>query len=521
MASGFNLKSVTNLKSLLNLPIVHQLLFILGVAAGVTVGIMVYTSIREPIYRPLDYQINSQNIAAVVDTLDKAGIQYKVNQQDGLVYVAAKDIQLARLKLATAGVSRDDGFNFSYLNDQNNIGNSQFLENARYLHALESDLAKTISSLEGISAARVHIAIPQNNIFADENRRPTASVVLSMVPGYAADKERIRSIVQIVASSVPGLDPKDVSVTDQYGHLLSNALDEKSVYSTEQLSYQNNVQNYYEKRIESMIVPMLGDNKVSVRVHANIDFSQQEEASESFDPKQQVLRSEQTITEQNGGGGASGVPGSLSNTPPSNNQAKQQAKGGGEEKNESVKNYEVGKSVTYKKSDYAKVTNLSVAVVVGDEMVMDPKTHKYISEPISQDKLNKITELVKATIGYDQKRGDNVTVLNSSFNALQMNNAEGGGIRLWDEPWFWDLVKRLIGISIGIVFLVVIYRRISHHLKITATQKTMYISEDGNESETKKILGATKEEQLDRLKRLANQEPSRVALIIKNWVGKP
>ena len=226
-------KLVESARNLLQGAAAKQLFALVGIAASVAMGMTLYMSIKDPLYRPLDYQVNSQNLSAIVDTLDKAGVQYKINDTDGLLYVAAKDMQMARMRLASAGVTKDDSFNFSYLNDQAGIGNSQFLENARYIRALESDLAKTISALEGVSAARVHIAIPQNNIFADENQRPTASVVVNAAAGLSADKEKIRAIVQIVASSVPGLDPNDVAITDQYGHYLSSAMDKDSIFSAE------------------------------------------------------------------------------------------------------------------------------------------------------------------------------------------------------------------------------------------------------------------------------------------------
>ena len=289
--------SLGSLRSILQSTVVRQLAFLIGVAGSVALGIVLFMSIKEPTYQPLDYQLNPQNMASIVDTLEKAGIKYKMNEQDGVILIPAEDMQLAHIKLSSAGVAKDDGFNFSFLNDQNNIGNSQFLENARYLRALENDLSKTIIAIEGVSSARVHIAIPQNNVFADENARPTASVVLGIAPGLTSDKEKVRAIVQIVAGSVPGLDPKDVSITDQYGHYLSGLMDQDALYNAEQLTYQNNVQSYYEKRIESMIMPLVGENKISVRVFANIDFTQQEEAKEQYNPDKNAILSEQDVNE--------------------------------------------------------------------------------------------------------------------------------------------------------------------------------------------------------------------------------
>ena len=510
-----------NVKSLIQVPMFRQLVFMIGVAGSVALGIALYMSIQEPSYRALDYQVTPQNMAALVDTLDKANIKYKMNEQEGVIMIPAADFQLAHLKLSAAGVPRDDGFNFSFLNDQNSIGNSQFLENARYLRALENDLAKTIDAIEGVSSSRVHIAMPQNNIFADENNRPTASIVLSMAPGMSSDKEKIRAIMQIVSGSVPGLDPKDVAITDQYGHYLSNAMDVNSLFDAEQLNYQNNVQNYYEKRIESLIAPMLGENKVSVRVFANIDFTQQEEAKEQYDPDKKTLLSDQEVSEQSGSGGASGAPGSLSNTPPDGDQKPQASGGNQNNRTESTKNYENGKSVTYKKSNFAKVLGISAAVIVDDEANVDAKTGKSTSRPLDKDKIAKITDLVKATIGYDEARGDKVTVINSSFMANKLVTPTIV-THVWEQPWFWDSVKKYIGMFLGFIFLTVIYRRLSNYMKNTvkAAQATSLTFEDRNEFTLSPEMQKLKQEQINRLKELANREPARVASVIKNWVGK-
>ncbi len=521
MQSAESLKLLKNVKTAIQTPLAKQLIFMAGLAASVAVGIGVYNSFQEPIYRPLDYQVSSQNMSTIIDTLDKAGIHYKMGDTDGLIFVPAKDVQQAKLRLSAAGVAKDDSFNFQYLNDQGGIGSSQFMENARYLRALESDLSKTISGIEGISSAKVHIAIPENNIFADENRHPTASVVVMASPGFMLDKDKIRAIVQLVASSVPGLDPKDVAITDQYGHYLSGILNQDALYNAEQLTYQNNVQSFYEKRIQSLVVPLVGENKVSVRVFANIDFAQEEEANEKYDPKSKVIRSEQESKSSSSDGAASGPPGSLSNTPPESD-ADRKAGGagasGGNSSSESTKNYEIDKTVTYKKSGAAKVSALSVAVVVDNETTYDPKTKKSTSKPIAQDKLNKITDLVKATIGYDEKRGDKVTVVNSNF--IPLPETQSSSMHVWDEPWFWDMLKRFIGIALGLSILFMLYRKMTKFAKTDGGTELAPVGEDKNGYYMTPEMQALKQEQINRLKELANREPNRVASVIKNWIGK-
>jgi flagellar M-ring protein FliF len=516
------MSAALNLRSLLQSPMVRQLAFMIGIAGSVALGIVLFMSIQEPTYRPLDYQLNPQNMSAIVDTLEKAGIKYKMNEQDGVILIPAKDMQQARIKLSAAGVAKDDGFNFSFLNDQSNIGNSQFLENARYLRALENDLSKTISGIEGVSSAKVHIAIPQNNVFADENSKPTASVLLTIAAG--SDKEKIRAIVQIVSGSVPGLDPKDVAITDQYGHYLSGTMDQDALYNAEQLTYQNNVQSYYEKRIESLISPLMGENKVSVRVFANIDFTQQEEAKEAYTPDKTAIRSEQESSETSGSGDASGPPGSLSNSPPQSDAEKKATPSSSTStgRTESTKNYELNKSVSYKKSNFAKLQSLSVALVVDNEMQLDPKTGKMVSKALDQDKINKITQLVKASIGYDDTKGDRVTVINSSFNTEKTPETVVE-THPWDQPWFWDMIKKTVGIILGFSFLFILYRRMSAYVKASNKAQGSVSMLDFEEDDGFRItaeMQELKQQQINRLKELANREPNKVASVIKNWVGK-
>lgn len=515
-----DIKYFSSLKSILQAGAVRQLIFMIGIAVSVALGIVLFMTIQQPTYQALDYHVTQQNLSSIVDTLEKANIQYKINDQDGVILVPAKDMQNARLKLAAAGIPRDDGFSYSFLNNQNDLANSQFLENARYLRALENDLAKTISAIDGISAAKVHIAIPQNNLFADENQKVTASVMIDIAPSLVSDKEKVRSIMQLIADSVPGLDPKNVSITDQYGHFLSEGLDQSSVFSAAQLNYQNKMQSYYQDRIESLIVPIVGQNNVRVSVNANIDFTQQENAQEEYDPTKTAVLSEQSDNEQDSSGGASGAPGSLSNTPPEGDSAGASggSSSGSTSHRSSTKNYNVSKTVTYKKSNFAKVKSLSVAVVVDNEMVVDPKTKKMTSKPLSQDTINKITDLVKAAIGYDAARGDKVTVVNSEYSPVKPEPAIVE--HLWDKVWFWDMAKRIIGMILGFIFLFILYKKLSNFDGFAGRSRKVAEEDAQATNYGMDKMHELKTEGISRLKQIAATEPNRVALIIKNWVGK-
>lgn len=509
------------IKSIFSFNVVRRIFFLASIAASVAVGFGLYEWIQKPIYRPLPYFIDGNNLQSIIQVLDKNHIDYQLNESSHSISVPVTKIQNAKLSLARAGISNDKGFSFSYLNTESKIGGSQFLENARYTRALESDLAKTISDIQGVHAAKVHLAIPQNNIFADENRKPSASVIVHFTPGYENDKEKIRAIIQLIAASVPELDPSKVMITDQYGHDLSAALYSEAFLSHEHFDYQNNLQHYYENKIRSLITPIIGANKASISVNVNLDFTQQEEAREEFDPAQTTVRSEQTINESNGGTGALGVPGALSNLPPTNdNQANQnpQQTPSGQHRTESVKNYEISKSMHYIKRISPKIKDISVAVVVDNEQQFDKEANENIVTPLSKEKLQKLTDLVKSAIGFNQKRGDLVTIVNSSFIPEKIIRPDKKA--LWQEPWFWEWGKRAVGILLGFVFLFLMYRKFSKDLGIKRPSYPPAILSSGNDSHITPEMMALKEEQLKIIKELVAKEPTKVAGVIKKWIAK-
>lgn len=509
----------SQLKSIFDFDIVRRFFFLAGIAISVAIGFGIHQWTQEPIYRPLDFRINDKNITSIIDTLEDADIKYKLNESRGVISVPATDINMARMKLSSAGIQKDESFNFSFLNDKSKLGSSQFLENARYLRALEEDLSKTIGSIQGISSAIVHIAKPQNNIFADENSKTTASIIVNMSPGYIGDKEKIRAIIQLVAASVPELDPSNVAITDQYGHYLSSTVNSDYIHNQEQLSYQTNLEHNYEKRIQSLIFPIIGENKASINVNVDVDFTQQEEAKEAYDPSQKTIRSEQTVKEDNSSSSGGGVPGSLSNTPPTNGKQQQPAAQGGQSRSEEVKNYEVGKSTSYIKSESPKIKKISVAIVLDNEMTYDEKTKKMTSSPISKDKMDKIIELVKSSVGFSDTRGDKVTVINSGFVQQTQGVEKSPGI--WEEPWFWDLFKKLFGIILGFVFLFIIYRKISPEL---VRKKPVNELENKSSGDKNNMISAEmlrlKNQQIEILKDLVTTDPNKVVGVIKKWIVK-
>lgn len=519
------------LKELFQFDITKRISFLVGIALSVALGIGLYHWIQTPIYTPLPYYVDENNLSTIMQELDKSMILYKVNEYTHTISVPVKDLEKAKLSLSIAGVGKENPFSFSYLNDANQFGSSQFLENARYIHALEADLAKTISAIHGVNAAKVHLAIPQKNIFSDENTKPSASVMVNFTPGYEQDKEKIKAIIQLVAASVPSLEPKFVVITNQYGNYLSSALNQESFLNQDELDYQNNLQMYYEKRIRSLISPMVGRNKTSISVNINLDFTQQEEAKEAFDPNQTTLRSEQTLNENTSSANASGVPGALSNQPPENDSQQSNDNGqngqngqssqqqSGQSRNQSIKNYEVSKSTQYKKSTTPTINSISVAVIVDEDMVLDKKTKKMVSKPLPQEKVNNLIELVKSTIGFNAKRGDQVTVVNSIFKSEAIEAPIPSPI--WDNPLFLEWSKQILGVVLGFVFLFVIYKKFisGHKVKDGKNLPAIQATAHGGGQHITPEMMQLKEEQIKLLKDLVTKDPNKVANIIKKWIA--
>lgn len=505
------------MKDILGFDVVRRLFFLAGIALSVLIGFNLYHWIQEPLYRPLDYQLTNQNTSAIIDTLEKANIHYKINDVTNTISVPADVIHLVNRTLSAAGIQKDDAMTFSFLNEKNKLGASQFFENARYSRALEADLAKTIRGIQGISAAKVTIAKPASNVFADEHAKTTASIMITIAPGYERDKEKIRAIIQLVAASVPDLDPANIAITDQYGHFLSSMISQDYLINQEQLSYEKNLEVNYEKRIQSLINPMLGHNNASINVNADIDFTQQEEANENYEPNQKNLRSEQTITENNGAAGGGGVPGALSNQPPDANSPDASGGAGKATHSEAVKNYELSKSTRYVKSNTPKIVRLSVAVVLDDDMHYDEATKKMVRQPQDQAKIDKVTALVKAAIGFNAKRGDIVTVVNAGF--VHIDEEPMLATPLWQEPWFWDLIKKTVSIAVGFVLLVLVYRKISPELVGKRATSDLPPAVGGVNVITPEML-KLKNEQIQILKDMVSQDPNKVTGIIKKWIAK-
>lgn len=514
------------------LPRSRQIGLIVGVAAIVAAAVLVLLWSQEPTYDTLYANLDDKDAGEVVDALKNQGIDYKLDDKDGAIMVPAAKVHETRIKMAVLGLPRGGSAGFEILDkNTSGFGVSQFMEKARYTRALEGELARSIMTIDGIHSARVHLAIPKQTVFIREREKPTASVVVTLLPGVNLDKKQVDAIVHLVASSIPKLVPDAVTVVDQSGNLLSSK--EKSPemeLNDRQFSYTRRLEKSYVDRIEHILTPIVGPGGVRAQVVADVDFTVSEQTQELYNPDQAAVRSEQKQSEETVGKTDSGIPGALSNEPPGETQVPEKVQpGNGQSKEQKIKskkrstiNYEVDRTISHTRNPTGMVRRLSVAVVVDDHQRTDEKGDS-VNVPRSEEEMKRITSLVKEAVGFNLARGDSINVVNSSF----VEQAPSVELAMWEQPWFWDIAKQVIGAMVVLFLVFIILRPIMRNLARVPEP----ISEEEEELSELERQKARMQEELEReiqvadyetnlqtAKNLAKQDPKRVATVVRAWV---
>ncbi|MBA4285994.1 MAG: flagellar M-ring protein FliF [Xanthomonadaceae bacterium] len=550
-------------RKLQDLPGVRQLIAIAGVALAIAAGITLFFWAQKPNLAPLYPNLGEKDSAEVADALRAAGIEYKLDGATGMVAVAADKVHEARLRLASQGLPKGSSLGMEMIREEQGFGTSQFIETARYQLALETELSRTIGSLMAVKGARVHLALPKPSAFARSREQASASVMLELHPGRQLEAGQVASIVHMVASSVPNLLPSAVTVIDQYGHLLTrDGADSDADASAEQFAFARRVEADYVRRIEQLLAPMMGAGRVSAQVAADLDFSVTEEAREAYNPNPQAIRSEQTSEEANRNGGgapAQGIPGATSNQPPSPAQAvplntvNGAPVAGGtaaaaattaptSESRSATRNFELDKTVSHTRRSPGSVRRLSIAVLV-DNL---PKTNDKgvpVPTPLNADELAKVQALVREAVGFDDKRGDTVTVQNAPFMPAEAH-AEIAPLPIWRQPEMRDYARQGLGALVVLLIALLVVRPMLRSLMSPAPPQTIdavletmaerraAAAAGGNElagevAEDRLSLGTSPapevpkvyEQKLEVARAAVAQDPKRVAQLVKNWIG--
>lgn len=523
-----------------NLSIFRQLILMGGLAASIALGVVIVMWSQQPNYSMLYSGLSDQDSLDITNALDRAGIPHEMNGATGTILVPRDRVHEARMSLAGQGLPKGTATGFELLDKDQGFGVSQFMENARYQRALEGELSQTISSMSNVQNARVHLAIPKQSSFVRDRKAPSASVMLSIYGGRPMEAEQVAAVVHLVASSVPNLSAEQVTVVDQTGKLLTSGQSSDQLrLSATQFEYRKNVEDYYTKRIEDILSPILGPTGVRAQVSADIDFTQSEQTQENFNPDLPAVRSEQTFEDKSSGASAaSGVPGALSNQPPATTGAGQGQAASGDSKQPAssvrriTRNYELDKTISHTKYQTGVVRKISIAVVVDDnQKVADDGTVE--RTPRTEQELTRITSLVKEAVGFSVERGDSVNVLNASFAPPPTLEAPPEP-KFFEKPWVWDVAKQ-IAAGVGVLLLVFgvlrpLFRSLVEKAPDVANfpmvaqgrgeMAPMAGGGSGGQQMQAQLPGPNNyEQQLGSIKGIASQDPKRVAQVVKTWVS--
>lgn len=545
--SGSSVPQSAMFEGFSGLNLVRQLGLMIGLAASVAIGFAVVLWSQGEEYKPLYASLDKMDPSAVLTILDSNQIRYKVDERSGALLVASNQIHDARIKLAGEGISADGSFGFELLEKEQSLGTSQFMENARFRRSLEGELARTITSIRAVRAARVHLAIPKSTAFVRDARRPTASVFIDLYSGVRINPTQVKAIANLVASSIPELALEDVTVVDQQGNLLSNFETDKTMeMANRQMAYAHELEARLVGRVNSILGRLLGDDKFRVEINANLDFTEVEQADEQYNPDLPAIRSEQTVEEGRTGGGAGGVPGALANQPPADGAVAPVgeaagAAASGSSRRQAVRNYELDRTISYTRHQVGTIRRLSVAVVVDNINQKDPETGEMVSKPMKQEDLDRLAILVRDAIGFDAARGDSVSIINAEFIPEPEDlSVPMEALPFWQQDDMLSLIKKALG---GLFVLFVIFgvlRPVMKNLtdnskelrELEAQEALNDLSADlggdladetvtlsGGDSMLLTGPGQNYEQQINAVKGLIAEDPGRVAQVVKRWVN--
>ena len=400
---------------------------IAGIAIAIAIIVVVLIWSNQPVYRLLYSNLSQEDAGAIAEKLKGMKVPHEI-REGGVIVVPEDKVHELRLTLAGDGLPTGGGVGFEIF-DRTTIGMTDFVQKINYRRALQGELSRTIGQLSEVEYARVHLAVPEKSLFSDKKEQTSASVVLKLRNGRTLSQNQVQGIGHLVASSVEGLNPKNITIVDTHGNVLSRPVDDPygTNLSNYQVEYQRNLEKSLEERVQSMLEHAVGTGKVVVRISSNVDFKQVETTEEKYDPENAAVRSEQRTQESSSGSSnnASGVPGVLSNLPGARAENPQAAGGKGGNSSQSNKtqetiNYEVNKTINRILEPVGTMKRLSAAVLIDGnyETAKDPdgkEARKYV--PRTEEEIRKYTEIVKKAIGYSEERGDQVEVVNIPFES--------------------------------------------------------------------------------------------------------
>jgi len=526
-----------------------------GIVLFVVIGVVGLVMGRQAEWRVLYANLADKDGGAIVAQLTQMNVPYQYAPGGGAILVPANQVYDTRLKLASQGLPKGTVTGFELMDTANRFGMTQFQERLTFQRGLEGELTRSIQALSSVSSARVHLALPNQNGFFRDQQKPSASVVVGMNAGRSLDRAQLAGIIHLVSSSVPEMDPKAVSVLDDTGKLLSTPPEAVNGMGADaqQLQYIQQIEQLYSSRILDILEPVVGRQNVRAQVTAELDFSQTESTSELFKPNQSpdavAIRSQQLLESSAGAGAgapATGVPGAVTNQPPGpttapiNGTAQTPTTGVANGANnagrkESIINYEVDKTVRLVRGGTGVIKRISAAVVFNHQTTTDAKG-KATTAAMSDAQLEKMTSLVRETIGFSKERGDSVNVVTAPFT---MEKVALDAVPAWQSPVLLDLARSLAWPLGTLLFgALVLMGAVRPALKVMAQPVQLRESMmaggldaiEADEPERPLLTGpASASNQpaelsagdiaLEEARKLTRDNPAAVANIVKTWIN--
>lgn len=530
-----------------------KIIFAITAAAAISIVVAMLLWARSPDYRLLYSNISDQDAGTVITQLSQMQVPYRFEEHGGAILVPADQVYEVRLKLAQQGLPKGGAIGFELM-DQERFGISQFSEQVNYQRALEGELSRTIDTLGPVSNARVHLALPKASLFVREQKQPSASVTLTIASGRTLDTNQVNAITYLVSSAVPGLSPSHVTIVDQSGQLLTQSGGQATQAS--QLKYTSEIESDYQRRILSILAPVVGASNVRAQVTAQLDFTEHEQTSEQYQPnstpEKMAIRSRQSSSsEQSGRNAIGGVPGALSNQPPEPTTAQiekpaenagaadqRQATAAGtntkatasmpySQRNDETTNYEVDKTLTHVRKNAGTLMRISAAIVVNYQLNGEGE-----SVGLSKEQLEQINALVKEAIGFSSARGDTLNIVNTPFSTLD----DAVTPPLWEQPAFINTLLTILRYLLVLVIAWVLWRKavqpfwIKHHemalQRLELEKEARQAEIDAKSRRAEENLRAKSEQKvqsetnMQKLRELAEHDAQIISLVIRQWINK-
>lgn len=503
-----------------------SLVLIMLLLVGASVGLLMWA--YRPSYDLLYSRLDQADAGLILEKLRDMNIKYTLRDGGRSIYVPTDKVYDLRLEFAGEGIPKAKGIGFEIF-DKTNFGITDFVQRMNYIRAIQGEISRTISQLEEVVSARIHIVIPEAELFSDQQKETTASIALSVKPGAVLSKEQINGIRYLTASAVEGLEPRNITIIDQYGNMLSKNFDpgNASMLSANQLDLQKNVERYFGTKVQSMLEAVLGVNNAIVRVNAELNFEKIEVTEEKYDPESAVVRSEQISSEKSSGGPATGGPSGT----PSNLEDGQKAQVTGnatQSQKETIKStYEIDRKVQKVVQSVGDIKKLSAAVFIR-------KLKDSEGNPIARESsdLKQLEEIIKSAVGFDETRGDQVVVTETVFNDETVSSNE---LRL-QEAQRWEFIITIVknaSVVILIIVLLIVFSNLIRKSRIDDSPATAQLvaqpekKELGIEDLQEMHLPATDVELRQKaniyqkaISKVANENPDNIVSILKGWLAE-